>query len=448
METHATMRGLPAVHRLLSDAGIAAFEPVFGREFVKAAVAETLERARAAKDAATFESLRAAVVQSLESRRRQALVPVINGTGVLLHTNLGRAPLSYAALEAISQIGHGYSNLEFDLSEGTRASRYARVNDLLLSLTGAQDALVVNNCAAAMLLVLDTFAKSREVIVARNQLVEIGGGFRVPDVLERSGARLVEVGATNKVYVRDFERALTTETSMILRTHPSNYRIVGFVEEPSGADVASLAKRCGIPCVEDLGTGALLDLSEFGLPHERTVREAIGDGIDIVAFSGDKLLGGPQAGIILGKAPHIARLRNNPLLRALRVDKATLAALGATLAAYASGTARETLPLYRMLGASLETLRERAGRIVEAVGSGRVEDAAGSMGGGSLPDVTIPSVACAFDARSADESARALRAAHPALVPYVSGGALRVDLRTILPEQDAPAIRVLREVLG
>ncbi len=255
----------------------------------------------------------------------------------------------------------GYSNLEFDLESGERGSRYDRLGGLLRAASGAEASLVVNNCAAAMLLILDTFARGREAIVARNALIEIGGGFRLPDVLARSGATLVEVGATNKVYTADFARALSPNTGIILRAHPSNYRISGFIADVAPADLVALGRRAGVPVVEDLGTGALFDLSAYGLPRERTVRDAVADGLDLVAFSGDKLLGGPQAGIIVGGPAAVARLRANPLLRALRVDKATLAALAATLRLHADPAARERIPLYRMLERSArDVARTRA----------------------------------------------------------------------------------------
>ena len=443
-----TMRGLPAVHRFLSDARIAAFEPSLGRESVKDAVTGVLDRARSGTQGVPpFERLREEALESLRLKRLQTLVPVLNGTGILLHTNLGRAPLSYEALEAIAQTAHGYSNLEFDLAQGQRASRYGRVSELLRTLTGAEESLVVNNCAAAMLLVLDTFANGREVVVARNELVEIGGGFRVPDVIARSGARLVEVGATNKTYAHDFEHAITTQTAMLLRTHPSNYRISGFTHTPSHAEIAGLAQRAGVLAVEDLGSGAVLDLAAFGLPHERTVQEAVTDGMHLVAFSGDKLLGGPQCGIIVGKVAHISRLRNNPLLRALRVDKGTLAALGATLAAYASGSAGHVIPLYRMLSATLEQLRQRAQRYVAAIDDASVVDSKASVGGGSLPGVEIASVAIAFSSPSPQQFAERLRTSQPALVPFIENDRVCVDLRTILPEQDQAAMRALREAV-
>ena len=336
------------MHRFLSEPGIAQYARAFGSTAVKAAVDDVLREARTAAGRGAgpllFADLVARVGGRLALLADDGLVPVLNATGVLLHTNLGRAPLAAEALTAVAAIASGYSNLEFDLEAGTRGSRYARVTPLIVAATAAADALVVNNCAAAVLLALDTFARGREVVVARGDLIEIGGGFRLPDVLARSGATLVEVGTANKVRLGDFERALGPNTALILRTHASNFRIEGFTASVAPADVAALGRRAGVVVLEDLGSGALGDLAPFGLPHERTVGEAIADGIDLVAFSGDKLLGGPQAGIVAGSKSAIARMRANPLLRALRVDKATLAALAATLA---SGSNRAVCARYR-----------------------------------------------------------------------------------------------------
>ena len=300
-----SLRDLPAVHRLLAEPEIAAFARALGPSAVKATVDEVLAeiRGQVARDGADVPSaaaLNAEVGARLRRLERAGLLEVLNATGVLLHTNLGRAPLAPAALAAIAAAGGGYSNLEYDLDSGRRDSRYERVADLLRDATGAEDALVVNNCAAAVLLVLDTFARGREVIVARGELIEIGGGFRLPDVLERSGATLVEVGTSNKTYLRDVERALSPRTALLMRSHLSNFRVSGFTASVAPAELAALGRRVGIPVVEDLGSGALVALERYGLPHERTVGEAIADGLDLVAFSGDKLLGGPQAGIVVG----------------------------------------------------------------------------------------------------------------------------------------------------
>lgn len=450
-------RELPAVHELLAEPSVDAFVKALGPKAVKAAVREVLDEARRRIATNGSGAVYAALVTSIATRlahsEAEGLLPVLNGTGILLHTNLGRAPLAPEALEALEAIGRGYSNLEFDLEVGRRGSRYARVTGLIRETTGAADALVVNNGAAAILLVLDTFAKGREVIVTRNQLIEIGGGFRLPDVLTRSGATLVEVGTTNRVYLRDVERALSTNTALLLRSHPSNYRIEGFVADVPARDLAELGRRVGVLSLEDLGSGALVDLAAYGLPHERTVGEALADGIDLIAFSGDKLLGGPQAGIIVGKSAPIARMRANPLLRALRVDKATLAALAATLRLYTEPGGVERVPLYAMLARSVESLRERASAIREALvgmpAAVEIVATTGFAGGGALPTAALPSAGLALHPHDGGADALAARArrARPALVARVDGGAVVVDLRTIAPVDDERLTRVLRAAL-
>jgi L-seryl-tRNA(Ser) seleniumtransferase len=445
--------------RFLAEPDIAAFSALFGTTVVKATVDAVLREVRSSATSAEtavppFESLLARARERLALVEMDELVDVLNGTGILLHTNLGRAPLAREALEAAAAVSGGYSNLEFDLEGGTRGSRYARVSTLLRETTGAEDALVVNNCAAAVLLVLDTFGKGREVVVSRNQLVEIGGGFRLPDVLARSGATLVEVGATNKVYLRDFERALGANTALLMRSHTSNYRIEGFTADVAAADLAALAKRVGVLSVEDLGGGALVDLKRYGLPRERTVPDAVADGIDLVAFSGDKLLGGPQCGIVVGRSAAIARLRANPLLRALRVDKATLAALGATLRLCVGGEI-EKIPLYAMLATSRDALVARATDVVASI------DARGSdrhvrhletvafAGGGSAPLAALPSYGIAFARAgvSANAVARRLRTRVPRIVARVEGDETIVDLRTIPADRDDDLVAAVRAVL-
>lgn len=452
--TTASLRELPAVHRLLDDPRLAALRRSLGVGIVKSAVTTTLDALRAGigagEAAPPYELILARVAHALACEERRGLVEVLNGTGILLHTNLGRAPLAEEALEAMRAIGVGYSNLEYDLDAGARGSRYARVTSLLREVTGAADGLVVNNNAAAILLILDTFAKDREVVVSRNQLIEIGGGFRLPDVLERSGARLVEVGTTNKVYLEDFARALTPRTALLLRSHASNFRIEGFVADATGAELAELGKRVGVPSVEDLGSGALVDLRPFGLPHERTVREALADGIDLVAFSGDKLLGGPQAGIVVGSSLAIKRLRANPLLRALRVDKATLAGLAATLRLYCDDSWKARIPLYAMLSATVEALETRARALAQKVDgpalAAAVERTIAFAGGGSLPLAPIPSVAVALAPRRGEAGALAarLRAQRPALVGRLEERSVLVDLRTIPPQRDAAVAHVIQ----
>jgi L-seryl-tRNA(Ser) seleniumtransferase len=304
---------------------------------------------------------------------------------------------------------------------------------------------VVNNCAAAVLLVLDTFAKGRDVIVARSQLIEIGGGFRLPDVLERTGARLVEAGATNKVYIEDYERALSPHTALLMRANPSNYAITGFTHEPDPKELAELGHRTGIPVLEDLGSGALGDLAQYGLVHERTVQEAIAGGIDLVTFSGDKLLGGPQAGIIVGSATLVARLRANPLLRALRVDKLTLAALIETLRIWAAPERRNEIPFYAMLSATVDQLRARAGAYAKALGGAEIIETTSYAGGGSLPQSALPSVGVALrPARGASGAAARLRKNDRPVIARIEDGRLILDMRTIAPSEDAVAIAALK----
>jgi L-seryl-tRNA(Ser) seleniumtransferase len=450
--------------RFLAEPDIAAFSALYGTTVVKATVDAVLRdvRARVARDGdaghervPAFAALLARARRELTRVEANDLVEVLNGTGILLHTNLGRAPLAPAALAAMTAIAGGYSNLEFDLDSGSRGSRYARVTTLVRETTGAEDALVVNNCAAAVLLILDTFAKGREVVVSRNQLIEIGGGFRLPDVLARSGATLVEVGATNKVYLRDFERALTPNTALFMRSHTSNYRIEGFTADVAASDLAALGKRVGVPTVEDLGGGALVSLARYGLPHERTVREAIADGVDLVAFSGDKLLGGPQCGIIAGSATAIARMRGNPLLRALRVDKATLAALAATLRLYLRDDDVESIPFYAMLAQSSDALFARATEIAVAARArvaARIEavETRAFAGGGSAPLATIPSAAVAVrcDGVAANDLAARLRASAPRTIGRVEGDALLIDVRAIPAARDRDVVDALVRALA
>jgi L-seryl-tRNA(Ser) seleniumtransferase len=435
------VKSIPAMHEVLADERIATYESELGRNVVKRAAEEVLGRARASGDGA-YDAVVEALVLRLQNVRRRMLLPAINATGVLLQTNLGRAPLAREAVAAVARAACGYSNLEYDLETGERGSRYERVSSLLGDVTGAQDSLVVNNCAAAVLLVLDTFAKGREVIVARNQLVEIGGGLRIPDVLARSGAKLVEVGTTNRVYVEDFERALSPRTALLLRTHPSNYRIEGFTYEPGARELVELGRRAGIPVVEDLGSGALVDLAEYGVARERTVQETLADGIGLITFSGDKLLGGPQAGLVVGRAQLVARLRANPLLRALRVDKLTFAALGATLQLYREGAVRR-IPLYRMLSATIEELRLRADAYCDALSHATVVTSDAYLGGGALPRERVPSIAVAIVTDRTDRLAGALRRETPAIVARIEAGRVLLDMRTVAPEEDETVIAAL-----
>jgi L-seryl-tRNA(Ser) seleniumtransferase len=358
----------------------------------------------------------------LEAARRPALRRTLNATGVLVHTNLGRAPLADAALERIREVGRGYSNLEYDLTTGTRGSRQDHVAALLRRLTGAEAALVVNNNAAALLLALAALAEGREVVVSRGELIEIGDGFRIPDVLERSGARLVEVGTTNRTRAADYERAIGAETALLLRVHQSNFRVVGFTELPTVEELAGVARRHGLPLVDDLGSGVLVEL-----PEEPSARQSLEAGADLVCFSGDKLLGGPQAGIAVGRTELIQRLRRHPLQRALRADKLTLAALEGTLGLYLEPKrAWREVPVLRMLVEPLAAVRARAERLAGLV-DGALEETVARVGGGALPLAELPSFACAVGG----ELAVALRAGDPPVVGIVRDGRLLLDCRTL-----------------
>ena len=358
----------------------------------------------------------------LADARRPSLRRVLNATGVLVHTNLGRAPLAEEALERVSVAGRGYSNLELDLAIGARGSRQDHVAALLQRLTGAEAALVVNNNAAALLLAVAALAEGREVLASRGELIEIGDGFRIPEVLERSGARLVEVGTTNRTRAGDYERALRDETALLLRVHQSNFRLVGFTERPTLRELADVAHTHELPLLDDLGSGALVDLGD-----EPTARAALEQGADLVCFSGDKLLGGPQAGIVLGRVELVERLRRHPLHRALRIDKLSLAALEGTLLLYLEpGRALREVPVLRMLHESPATIRARAARLASALG-GEVEETVARVGGGALPLTELPSFACALE----ESLAEPLRLGDPPVVGIVRDGRLLLDCRTL-----------------
>jgi L-seryl-tRNA(Ser) seleniumtransferase len=376
---------------------------------------------------------------------------VINATGVIVHTNLGRAPLSEHAIERMAMVARGYSNLEFELDAGARGSRLAGVRHALCELTRAEDALAVNNNAAAVLLTLAGLAAAREVIVSRGELVEIGDGFRIPEVLAQSGARLIEVGTTNKTHLRDYELAITPETAAILSVHPSNFRIVGFTETPNLAQVSAVAHAAGVLHIHDLGSGALFDTERWGLAHEPTARESLLAGADIVCFSADKLLGGPQAGVILGRRALLARIEHHPLMRALRSDKLTLAALEATVQQHLAGTAAREIPVAQMIAATVQSLQVRADAWAQALRdlglSVAVAAGVSTVGGGSLPGETLPTMLCVIapNERAPDMAALAgrLRVATPSIVGRVLHDRLLLDPRTVRPDQDEFLLRAI-----
>jgi L-seryl-tRNA(Ser) seleniumtransferase len=421
------LRDLPSVDELARGSG----DPL-AVDAARTVLARAREEIQAGADPGDLaQRLQAELEGAREPRLRRAL----NATGVVVHTNLGRAPLAESALERVRDVGRGYSNLEYDTQSGSRGSRQDHVAGVLRRLTGAEAALVVNNNAAAVLLALAALAEGREVVVSRGELIEIGDGFRIPDVLARSGARLVEVGTTNRTRAADYERAVGPDTALLLRVHQSNFRVVGFTELPTVSDLAKVARRHELPLVDDLGSGVLGRIED-----EPSVADSLAAGADLVCFSGDKLLGGPQAGIVVGRADLVERLRRHPLQRALRADKLTLAALEGTLTLALDSP--DEIPVLRMLREPVETVRARAQRLAELV-QGEIEETVARAGGGALPLAELPSFACAVE----EELAAKLRAASPPVIAVVRDGRTLLDCRTLTDdevEEVAEAVRQCR----
>lgn len=437
-------RNLPSVDRVLQQLQPLAEAEGWSHELLLAAVREVLEESRreiAGGGQAGGEGVAERAAQRVRAWLRPTLRPAINAGGVILHTNLGRAPLSAAALAAMQEVARGYCSLEYDMAAGRRGSRYEHARALLCRLTGAEAALAVNNNAAAVLLALSALASGREVLVSRGQAVEIGGGFRIPEVLRQSGATLVEVGTTNRTYARDYEAAIGPQTAALLRVHRSNFALVGFVHDVPLPDLVELGHAHSLVVIDDLGSGALLDTGACGLAHEPMVQESLQAGADLVCFSGDKLLGGPQAGLIVGRAELIARLERHPLARAVRLDKLVLAALEATLRHYLRGEALREVPIWRMMAQPLEAVGRRARRWQRALAArglaARVVRSATAVGGGSLPGQTLPTWAVELIGLGDPLGAAArLRAGDPPIVARVEGERVLLDPRTVLPEQE------------
>jgi len=449
-------RRLPSVDRLLVTEPLAAAGAAQGHalavDAARAALARAREHAILGHPLPSEAELAEDAARWLAVTARGTLQPVINATGVIIHTNLGRAPLSDAARQAMEAVAAGYSNLEYDLDAGERGSRHVHAEQLLCRLTGAEAALVVNNNAGAVFLILTALARGREVVISRGQLVEIGGGFRIPDVLRQGGARLVEVGTTNRTHLSDFQEAIGLDTALLLRVHSSNFKQIGFTAEVALADMVTLAHGVGLPVVDDLGSGTLLDTARYGLSAEPTVQDSVTAGADLVTFSGDKLLGGPQAGLIVGRADLVAELRHHPLTRALRVDKSTLAALQATLLHYARGEAEREVPVWRMIATPLEELAARSADLAAklcAVGvPATVVQATSTVGGGALPGETLPTWAVAVAATSPDALAAALRRGELPVVGRILDGQLLFDLRTVPAEEDARLLGAIKKATG
>jgi len=462
MATSNPYRSLPSVDRLLTDDrireltnGDASVTTELVRQALESARARIAGGARASTEEEILESVLGLAVVVLQPSLR----PVINATGVIIHTNLGRAPLSDETIEAMATVSRGYSNLEFDLEAGERGSRYTHLEAVLRQLTGAEAAIAVNNNASALLLTLSALASLGEVIISRGQAVEIGGGFRIPDVMRQSGVRLVEVGTTNRTYLRDYESAITEQTVAVMRVHASNFRIIGFTESPSIRELGQLARAQtgarpggrGVLLIDDIGSGCLLDTTQFGLAAEPTVGESIAAGADLVLFSGDKLLGGPQAGIIAGKSELIAQLQRHPLARAVRMDKASIAGLTATLNHYLRGEALTKVPVWRMIATPPADIERRARRWARAIGNrARVVEGRSMVGGGSLPEESLPTqlVALPGEGAQVNEVARRLRVGTMHVVGRIERDALLLDPRTVRRTEDRALIAAVKAALG
>lgn len=462
------LRALPSVDELMGWPGLAPLGEEFDRAVIVNAVRTVLDETRSeivtegtssiGREDVTVDKIGERIVSLLRSRCSPSLRRAINATGVILHTGLGRAVLAQKAVDAINDAIRGYCTLATDIETGRRGERDVHLNGLLCELTGAEAATVVNNNAAATMLILNTMAKGKEVIVSRGQLVEIGGSFRIPEVMEQSGAVLREVGTTNKTHLRDYSSAINDNTAAILRVHQSNYRIVGFTEEPSIKELVELAKGHNLPVIDDLGSGALVDLGQFGLEPEPMVQESVGAGADVVCFSGDKLIGGPQSGVIVGKAASIERIRKNPLARAVRVGKMTIAAMEATLRLFLNRAKLcQQHPTYRMFSLTVDELEKRAQTVVAKLRDlipGEVEmrvvDGGSEVGSGSAPIQTMPTrlLSVRPTRLSAEELAKQLRHNDPPIFARIQREAVLLDLRTIQPDEDTLVGQALGRILG
>jgi len=449
-------RRLPSVDSILSDKRIQRLGEIYPHDTLVALVRQQIEEARTSIARGTpspsFHEMVGAICTHADTLTNPSLRRVINAAGVIINTNLGRAPLSQEAIDAMRAVAQGYSNLEFDLDSGERGSRHVHIEEMLCQLTGAEAAFAVNNNAAAVLLALSALAKDCQVIVSRGQAVEIGGGFRIPDVMRQSGAELVEVGTTNCTYIHDYEDAITDKTAAFLRVHSSNFRVVGFTHSASLLEMVELASKFGLPVLDDLGSGCLLDTAQFGLAPEPTVQESVKAGASLTFFSGDKLLGGPQAGIIMGKKELVDRLKRHPLARAARIDKLCIAALAATLIHYLKNEALSKIPVWHMISMPLEAIEERALVWTAIVDTAKVIDGLSMVGGGSLPGEGLPTKLVAINADSGwhgnvQELARRLRQGEPAIVARIEKDMLLLDPRTVLPEEDEALLQALQRAL-
>ena len=450
-------RRLPSVDNVLSDERVMRLRETYPHETLVDLVRQQLEEARnliaQGNPCPSFDEVVEAICARAGALIQPSLRPVINAAGVIINTNLGRAPLSQGAIDAMRAVARGYSNLEFDLASGERGSRHVHVEEMLCQLTGAEAAFAVNNNASAVLLALTALARDRGVIVSRGQAVEIGGGFRIPDVMRQSGAELVEVGTTNCTYIHDYENAITDRTAALLRVHSSNFKVVGFTHAVSLQEMVELASKFGLPILDDLGSGCLMDTTQFGLAYEPMVQESVRAGASLTLFSGDKLLGGPQAGIIVGRKELVDSLKLHPLTRAARIDKLCLAALAATLIHYLKNEALSKIPVWRMISMPLEVIQERAYRWANSLENmAEVVDGMSMVGGGSLPGEGLPTKLVAISANRGWQGtvqglARRLRQGEPAIMSRIDKETLLLDPRTVLPEEDEALLQALRGAL-
>ncbi|MFC1940808.1 L-seryl-tRNA(Sec) selenium transferase [Chloroflexota bacterium] len=455
---NSEFRRLPSVDRLISEERIKQFEEIYPHELVVDLVRQRLERERLTivngKPCLSIDEIVKSVCVQLFELGRLSLRPVINATGVILHTNLGRAPLSREAAAVMDTLVKGYCNLEFELNSGTRGSRQTHIEQILCQLTNAEAALVVNNNASAVLLGITALAKRKEVIVSRGQAVEIGDSFRIPDIMRQSGAKLIEVGTTNCTYIADYEQAINPRTAALMRVHSSNFKVVGFTQSVSLEELVTLGQRYDLPVLDDLGSGCFLDTTTFGLDPEPMVQQSIATGAGVVFFSGDKLVGGPQAGIMVGKKQLIDKLKKHPLARAVRIDKVRLAGLAVTLIHYLKDEAIKKIPIWRMIATPLNEIDRRARTWAEALGDlAQVIEGESMVGGGSLPGSTLLTRLVAIGSRGrrkgpniAQTLARRLRIAEPPVIGRISEDVLLLDPRSVLPEEDEIVLRILQDL--
>jgi L-seryl-tRNA(Ser) seleniumtransferase len=447
------LQSIPSIEQLLQSPKSGELVSLYGRPLTLEALRITLDEVRARlklnpdSSAPDNRSILSEAQAHLSTWTKPTLQNVINATGVILHTNLGRAPLSKATIAAITEVSAGYSNLEFDLEKGRRGFRLTHAESVLQRLTGVEAAIVVNNNASAVLLVLSALATRKRVVIARSQLVEIGGGFRVPDVMKQSGAKLVEVGTTNKIHLSDYEEELPG-AGLVMWAHRSNFKMMGFTEEPELKDIVAVAHKAGVLVVDDLGSGAMLETADFALAHEPTVQEALAADVDVICFSGDKLLGGPQAGIIIGREQLIAKIKKHPLARAVRADKACLAGITATLQHYLKDEAVRELPIWRMISMPLAEVKARAEKWAGELGEGDVIESEATVGGGSLPGETLPTYVLALDVKSPDKFLQKLRAQNPPVIARTENARVLFDPRTILMEQEYSLLSILGSLIS